>query len=95
MKRAIAVKYAWLGIAAAALLAADNAVASARTRVVIHPRQCTLLDFFDLSCPPPRRWNGASPPVYLNGRFVGQDPDPFIRMMIKHQFEGGTESEQN
>jgi hypothetical protein len=28
---------------------------------------------------PPPKWNGCSPPVYTDGRFVGQDPDTNIR----------------
>ena len=87
MKRAIAVKRAWLWIAVAALLAADIGAAVARTKAVDYQRRCSLLDFFDLSCPPPKRWNGASPPVYVDGEFVGQDPDPFIRLMIKRENE--------
>ena len=29
------------------------------------------------------RWNGCSPPVYDGGRFVGQDPDPNVRLMLR------------
>jgi hypothetical protein len=30
--------------------------------------------------PPP---NGCAPPVYVNHRYIGQDPDPFIRQQLR------------
>ena len=27
--------------------------------------------------------NGCAPPVYAYGRYIGQDPDPFIRLQLK------------
>jgi hypothetical protein len=35
------------------------------------------------------RWNGCSPPVYDGGQFVGQDPDPYIRLMLKRNPKTG------
>lgn len=35
------------------------------------------------------RWNGCSPPVYEDGRFVGQDPDPYIRLMLRRNPKTG------
>jgi hypothetical protein len=32
---------------------------------------------------PAPQWNGCSPPVYANGRFVGQDPDINIRHQLR------------
>jgi hypothetical protein len=32
---------------------------------------------------PPPKWNGCSPPVYVNGEFVGPDPDPNIRAQLR------------
>lgn len=31
---------------------------------------------------PPPQPNGCAPPVYVYGRYVGQDPDPFIRQQL-------------
>lgn len=31
---------------------------------------------------PPPQPNGCAPPVYAYGRYVGQDPDPFIRQQL-------------
>jgi hypothetical protein len=35
------------------------------------------------------RWNGCSPPVYEYGQFVGQDPDSFIRLMLRRNPKTG------
>lgn len=33
--------------------------------------------------------NGCAPPVYTNGRYIGQDPDPNIRFQLMRQPETG------
>jgi len=35
------------------------------------------------------RPNGCAPPVYYGSRFIGQDPDPFIRSQLLRQPETG------
>jgi len=32
---------------------------------------------------PPPQPNGCSPPVYVDGEFIGQDPDPNIRAQLR------------
>ena len=29
------------------------------------------------------RWNGCAPPVYEGDRFIGQDPDPNVRIELR------------
>jgi hypothetical protein len=80
-------KLAWLLIAVAALTAATPA--SARTK---HPRQRAPPQCADrpyefswlgvLSNPKPEP-NGCAPPVYQYGRYIGQDPDPNIRLQLR------------
>jgi hypothetical protein len=38
---------------------------------------------------PEPRPNGCSPPVFVEGRFIGQDPDPNIRLQLMRQPETG------
>ena len=33
--------------------------------------------------------NGCSPPVYYGSRYIGQDPDPFIRLQLLREPETG------
>jgi hypothetical protein len=33
--------------------------------------------------------NGCSPPVFVDGRYIGQDPDPNIRFQLMRQPETG------
>ncbi len=33
--------------------------------------------------------NGCAPPVYYGSRYIGQDPDPFIRSQLLRQPETG------
>ena len=82
-------KFGWFLIAAIALVAigAGEADAKKRRKVVAQP-QCTLLDFFNPACPVMRP-NGASPPVIVRGEYIGQDPDPFIRLMLRREGEQG------
>ncbi len=35
------------------------------------------------------RPNGCSPPVYYGSRYIGQDPDPFIRLQLLREPETG------
>jgi hypothetical protein len=39
--------------------------------------------------------NGCAPPVFANGEYVGQDPDPFIRQYLRHDPESGYSGPQH
>lgn len=39
---------------------------------------------------PPPGPNGCAPPVYQYGRYVGQDPDPFIRLQLMRDPKTGS-----
>ncbi|HEU5019363.1 MAG TPA: hypothetical protein VFT69_15490 [Pseudolabrys sp.] len=41
-----------------------------------------------LFAPPPQP-NGCAPPVYFDGAFVGQDPDPNIRLQLRRDPDSG------
>ena len=78
-----------LALAAAALAIAPPAQARSKhhhKRHVTHVASVQCRDthrhfswdfLWDLNNGP--QWNGCSPPVYVNGKFIGQDPDPRIR----------------
>jgi hypothetical protein len=64
-------------------VAASPALARAkkeRTQCVDRPQQFSW-NFLFPGQPAPRP-NGCSPPVYNYGRFIGQDPDPNIRLQL-------------
>lgn len=77
--------------AAAGLLAASPALARSKYRY--HHRSYRVSQ----ACAPrplPFSWtgillnpkpgpNGCAPPVYAYGQYVGQDPDPFIRLQLR------------
>lgn len=72
-----------VAVAALTIIAAAPASAHARHK---HRRHCvaqrqefTLGGF--LYNPHPQA-NGCAPPVYFGGEYVGQDPDPFIRLQL-------------
>ena len=76
-------KPSWIVIALAALVVtAGPALARSKNR---HPPRCvdrpyefSLPNFiFGFGTEP--RPNGCAPPVFSDGIFLGQDPDPFIR----------------
>ena len=52
----------------------------ARAQCVDRPQQFSWN--FLLPGQPAPRPNGCSPPVYNYGRFIGQDPDPYIRLQL-------------
>ena len=80
-----------LGVVVTALSAEP---ASARSKRYKTPPQCvdrggygpTFEGFFFNAKPQP---NGCAPPVYQYGQYVGQDPDPFIRLMLKRDPDTG------
>ncbi len=46
------------------------------------PAQFSWSDFLLGTGPAPQP-NGCAPPVYSNGEFVGQDPDPNVRLQLR------------
>jgi len=80
-------KFGWIVLVAAALAlaAADSAEAAKkkpRSRCVDQPHPASwgfLLPGGGNYVP---RANGCSPAVYGFGRYLGQDPDPFIRQQL-------------
>ena len=89
-------KSSWIVIALAALVVtAGPALARSKNRhpprCVDQPYQFSLPNFiFGLGNEP--RPNGCAPPVYDDGYFVGQDPDPNIRQGLARDPETGYES---
>ena len=72
------------------LVAADPALARVRHKVARHCDQTangpSLYGFFFNPAPKP---NGCPPPVYAYGRYVGQDPDPYIRQQLNRNPQTG------
>ena len=79
-------KVHWLAIATAAmaLIAADSAPAKSRHKA---PHLCAdrpaSFSIYGIFANPPPQPNGCAPPVYVQGRYVGQDPDPYIRQQLR------------
>ena len=83
-------KFRWIVMAVAALvagvavIAADPALArvkhKAQRQCVDRPREFSWGGVFFNPVPQP---NGCAPPVYAYGRYVGQDPDPYIRLQLQ------------
>ena len=80
------------GLALAALTFAGPALARSHHHKV--PPHC-------VAHPPSRSWlegllfngkpqpNGCAPPVFADGEYVGQDPDPFIQLQLARDPETG------
>jgi hypothetical protein len=79
----------WIALSLAALAgmmavtAADPALArskaKARPACVDQPYQFSWNFLFSTRTPQP---NGCAPPVYSGGQYIGQDPDPNIRLQL-------------
>jgi hypothetical protein len=81
MKISIAsIAFVVAGAIAAASPAAARVKHPAKPHCVDQPFQLSW-NFLGLG-DPARQPNGCSPPVYQNGQFVGQDPDPNIRFQL-------------
>jgi hypothetical protein len=84
-------------IAAFSVAAADPSLADAKRHMKHHAakHQCVDRPFefswgnFLFGNQPAPRWNGCSPPVYVGGEFVGQDPDPNIRNALRRNPDQG------
>ena len=78
-------KIRWIVVAAAglAVIAAGPALARAKHKVqrqcVDRPQVFSWSGFITNPAPQP---NGCAPAVYQDGKYVGQDPDPFIRSQL-------------
>jgi len=79
-------KFGWRVVALAgfAVIAANPALARTKhhkmhTACVTRPQPFTWGEIITDRTPRP---NGCSPAVYQYGRYVGQDPDPFIRQQL-------------
>jgi hypothetical protein len=93
-------KFKWIVVAAAALIAAlgviaaDPALARVKHKAYRHcapqPREYSWGGELFNPAPQP---NGCAPPVYAYGRYVGQDPDPFIRQQLLRDPATGYSSE--
>lgn|GEM_PF-829924 len=89
-------KIGWLVITLAAVTATSGA-SDARTKNHLKraPAQCidrpVTFSWGNLfgGGPPPGP-NGCAPPVYQYGRYVGQDPDPFIRLQLMRDPKTGS-----
>jgi hypothetical protein len=83
-------KFKWIVFAGAALIAAssvmtaDAALARAKHKVARHcdDRAGQGPIFYGFLFNPRPQPNGCAPAVYTYGRYVGQDPDPFIRQQL-------------
>ncbi len=74
--------FAVLLLALSAAAPADaRAKHRAKPRCVDRPAPTLSPDFLWPGHPSPQP-NGCSPPVYVNGQYVGQDPDPNIRFQL-------------
>ena len=78
-------KFRWIviAVAAAGVITSDPALARARHKADRHcasqPWDTSLTGWLFNPRPQP---NGCAPPVYAYGKYVGQDPDPFIRQQL-------------
>ena len=83
-------KFRWIVRATAALvagfavIAADPALARAKHKAqrqcVDRPHEYSWRGVFFNPAPQP---NGCAPAVYEYSRYVGQDPDPYIRLQLR------------
>ena len=80
MKIRSAVLVAALVFAASAALAQQRRPVDEPNCVPNYPQR-TLMGMLFSTGPTPQA-NGCAPPVYSGGRFVGQDPDPNVRLQM-------------
>jgi hypothetical protein len=71
-------------VAGLSVIAADPALARSKQKAQRHcvdrPHEFSWSGLFFNPAPQP---NGCAPPVYQYGRYVGQDPDPNIRLQLR------------
>lgn len=88
-------KIGWLVIALATVtVASDASFARTKHHAKRTPAQCvdrpTTFAWGNLLFGRPPEPNGCAPPVYQYGRYVGQDPDPFIRLQLMRDPKTGS-----
>lgn len=86
--------FKWIAIAAVALLAgsaviAQPAEARAKRKVARCVERPQTFSFPGIIFNPAPQPNGCAPAVYQYGRYVGQDPDPFIRQQLLRDPQSG------
>jgi hypothetical protein len=76
--------------ASAVVLVMAAAPADARSRKPVHPAcndPAVAFSWRDFILGTrPIEANGCAPPVYEGGRFIGQDPDPNIRLQLRRDW---------
>jgi hypothetical protein len=84
-------RWAVIAVAALGVIAADPALARIKQKARLHCAARPLEFSWNgwLFNPPPQP-NGCSPPVYVDGEFIGQDPDPNIRSQLRRDPATGT-----
>lgn len=94
-------KFRWLVIVSAGLagltmaLAATDAAQARKKYRIKPPHQCVdrarpfSWDFLLPGGSSGQYPNGCSPPAYAYGQYVGQDPDPFIRLYMRRDPAAG------
>lgn len=80
-------KIAWMlaaSLASLALIAADPTLARTKRKPVAVARcePAPARPWFSLWSRPEPQANGCAPAVHVNGKFIGQDPDPNIRHQL-------------
>jgi hypothetical protein len=90
----MAMKLSWFAIAVAivALTVTASDPAAARARHKARPRcvdQPYAFSVYGLILNPRPQPNGCAPPVYAYGEYVGQDPDPNIRLNLMRDPQSG------
>jgi hypothetical protein len=81
-----------LAVFVAGSMAVDPALARAKYRAkppcIDRPANFSVGDWL-FSVRPHPQWNGCAPPVYSNGEYIGQDPDPNIRATLQRDPDEG------
>jgi hypothetical protein len=77
-------------VVAFGVIAANPALARAKhkahSQCAPQPHDTSTLGWLFNPAPQP---NGCAPPVYAYGKYVGQDPDPFIRQQLNRDPQTG------
>jgi hypothetical protein len=77
-------RWAVITLAVLSVIAANPTLARARHKAKPHcvarPPEFSWTGWLFNARPQP---NGCSPPVYVDGEFIGQDPDPNIRAQLR------------
>ena len=84
------VRFIVVAVAGLGIMSGGLAWAHARHRL---PRHCidqtASFSLWGLLFNPHPQPNGCAPPVFVNGEYVGQDPDPNIRFQLRRDPSSG------